>query len=227
MINFTAAENFMLEKMSDSAHDCEHVYRVLNYALDIAEYERGVDYDLLITACLLHDVGRAEQFANPAIDHAQAGAKTAENWLITNGYAPEFAESVRDCIRTHRFRSDMPPQSLEAKILFDADKVDVCGAMGIVRTIQYCDTVSRPVYTLSPDGMVSDGTNDGAPSMMQEYKFKLENLYGKFFTQRGTELAAARRQNAAAVYSAILTEAQNCYANGKAAMCKIGLQVRR
>jgi uncharacterized protein len=226
MTDFTDIERYMLEKMSDSAHDCEHVYRVLNYALDIAGSEGGVDYDVLIAACLLHDIARAEQFADPALDHAEVGAEMAKSWLVEGGCAPGFAGAVGDCIRAHRFRSNAPPASLEAKILFDADKIDVCGAMGIVRTIQYNDVVARPVYTLSPDGDVLDGSNDEAPSMMKEYKFKLEKLYGKFFTRRGAQLAAERQQNAVAFYSAILSETRNCYAEGKAAMRKIGLQIR-
>ncbi|MDR1329969.1 MAG: HD domain-containing protein [Oscillospiraceae bacterium] len=227
MTDFSKIEAFMLEKMSDSAHDCEHVYRVLNYALDIAGHESGADYDVLITACLLHDIARSEQFANPALDHAEAGAEMAESWLLSNGHTPEFAGRVGDCIRAHRFRSNAPPTSLEAKILFDADKIDVCGAMGIVRTIQYDAVIARPVYTLSPDGAVLDGTYDEAPSMMKEYKFKLEKIYDKFFTSRGAELAAERRHSAVAFYNAILSEAQSCYNNGKAAMRKIGLQIRR
>ncbi len=70
-------ENFMLCCMEDAAHDKEHIYRVLYNALDIAKTEKTVNYDILIAACLLHDIGRKEH---------------------------------------------NPPQSLGAKILFDADK---------------------------------------------------------------------------------------------------------
>lgn len=53
--DFVLMENYMLSCMKDSAHDKEHVYRVLYTALDIAEQEEPVDYDILIAACLLHD----------------------------------------------------------------------------------------------------------------------------------------------------------------------------
>ncbi|MBR2145622.1 MAG: HD domain-containing protein [Akkermansia sp.] len=46
--------------MTDSAHDREHVYRVLYAALNLARGEENVNYDVLIAACLLHDVGRRE-----------------------------------------------------------------------------------------------------------------------------------------------------------------------
>ena len=75
--NYTLIENYMLSCMEDSAHGKDHIYRVLYQALEIAKTEENVDYDVLITACLLHDVGRKEQFANPKVCHAMAGAEKA------------------------------------------------------------------------------------------------------------------------------------------------------
>ena len=72
--------------MQDSAHDREHVYRVLYTALDIAAHEPGADADVLIAACLLHDVGRAEQFRDPQADHAQVGAEKALRFLRDEGW---------------------------------------------------------------------------------------------------------------------------------------------
>jgi len=115
---YPSVESYMQTCMSDSAHDLEHVYRVLNYALDIAKYEEGVNIELLTTTCLLHDIGREEQFADPSVDHALCGAEKAWKWLKDNGYEESFADLVKKCIQTHRFRSDNPPQSIEAKILF-------------------------------------------------------------------------------------------------------------
>ena len=68
---FCLLENYMLSCMEDSAHDKEHIYRVLYNALEIAKNESKVDYDILICACLLHDIGRKEQFENPQLCHAQ------------------------------------------------------------------------------------------------------------------------------------------------------------
>ena len=209
---FPAAEAYMRSCMNDSAHDVEHIYRVWQYALDIAGREGGADTGLLTVACLLHDVGRAEQFADPAVDHAVRGAEKAYVWLIENGYPAGFAGAARDCIQTHRFRSDAPPQSLEAKILFDADKLDVCGAVGIARTLFYQAHTSQPLYTLDGRGGVSDGEGDTAPSFCREYRFKLEKLYGQFYTKRGSELAAKRKAAARQFYQALLDETRECYA---------------
>ena len=124
-------EDYMICCMTDAAHDKEHVYRVLYNALEIAGEEADVDYDILIAACLLHDIGRKEQFENPALCHAAVGSEKAYRFLLAHGFEVPYAEQVKQCIRTHRYRKNDPPQSLEAKILFDADKLDVTGAIGM------------------------------------------------------------------------------------------------
>ena len=205
-------EQYMRACMSDSAHDTQHVYRVLNYAMDIARQEHGVDLEILRAACLLHDIARAEQFADPRVDHAACGAEKAQRWLTENGYADDFAQAVADCIVTHRFRSENPPQSIEAKILFDADKLDVCGATGIARTLFYKAHVGLPLYEVGEDGIVHDGTSDSEDTFFREYKFKLEKLYGRFYTRRGEEFAQSRRRAARDFYEALLSEARECHA---------------
>ncbi|MBR1972488.1 MAG: HD domain-containing protein [Oscillospiraceae bacterium] len=207
-------EAYMQQCMGDSAHDQEHVYRVLHNGLLIAETETDVDRDVLICACLLHDIGRAEQFADPSLCHAQVGGEKAFRFLLDHGFTVDFAEKVRECITTHRFRENNQPQSMEAKILFDADKLDVAGAMGIARTLLYQGHVTTPLYSRTPDGSILDGSEDTAPSFFQEYKFKLENLYDRFYTNRGRELALARRSAAVDFYNALLREVReaNIYA---------------
>jgi len=202
-------EEYMHTCMKDSAHDREHVYRVLNNALAIARDENAVDWDVLIAAALLHDISRPEQMADPAIDHAAHGADKAYAFLVANGFAEEFSGHVRSCIRTHRFRKTEPPSTLEAKILFDADKLDVAGAIGIARTLEYNGETGRPIYTRDENGAVSDGTGDAADSFFREYKFKLEGIYGHFLTRRGAELAAQRQQAARDFYAALLTEVRD------------------
>lgn len=208
-------EDYMLACMGDSAHDREHVYRVLFVALDIAEEEGGADFDVLITACLLHDIGRKEQFENPALCHAVVGAEKARRFLLDNGFGEAFADKVFHCISTHRFRGDNPPESTEAKILFDADKIDACGTLGIARTLVYNGKMGEPLYTLDENGLPSDGANDKADSFFQEYKYKLERVYGKIITARGREIAEERRKTAVAFYNDMLREVREPYAYGK------------
>lgn len=215
-------EHYMLECMGDSAHDKDHIYRVLYNAIDIAEAEQNVDYDVLICACLLHDIGRKEQFENPKLCHAMVGGEKAYCFLIDNHFDKDFADKVKHCIQTHRYRQNNPPQSLEAKILFDADKIDATGAVGIARTLFYKGTVGEPLYSLLPDGRVSDGTDDEKPSFFQEYKYKLEKLYNRFYTKRENEIAKERQKTAVAFYKAMLKEVSDSYDRG---LCLLGKQL--
>lgn len=212
---FAKIEGYMLSCMGDSAHDREHIYRVLYNALEIAQSEDNVDYDVLIAACLLHDIGRQDQFRDPSLCHAQVGAEKAGKFLVEQGFSVEFAEKVSHCIRTHRFRRAEQPQSVEARILFDADKLDVTGAIGIARTLMYSGTMTLPMYTKRPDGSISDGAEDETISFFQEYKFKLEKLYDKFYTQKGAELARGRQEAAKAFYESIYREVNEGYTQGQ------------
>lgn len=207
-------ENFMLCCMEDAAHDKEHIYRVLYNALEIAKTEKNVNYDILIAACLLHDIGRKEQFENPALCHAIAGSEKAYQFLLSHGFEMSYAEQVKQCIKTHRYRENSLPQSLEAKILFDADKLDVAGAIGIARTLLYKGIVSEPLYSVLPDGTVSAGENDTAPSFFQEYKYKLENLYSVFYTEKAAAIAAGRQRIAVEFYNSLYEEVNSSYQNG-------------
>ena len=204
-------EQWMHRCMTDSAHDREHVYRVLYTALDIAREEENVDMDVLIAACLLHDVGRQEQFADPGLCHAQVGARKAYDFLLENGFDEDFALRVRHCILAHRFRKSNPPESVEAKILFDADKLDVTGAIGIARTLMYSGQHLRPLYSVTEAG-ICDGAEDPEDTFFREYKFKLEKIYDRFYTKKGREEAMARKAAAVSYYENLLREVRRSYA---------------
>lgn len=212
---YSLIENYMISCMSDSAHDKEYIYRVLYNALEIALCESDADTDILIAACLLHDIARKEQLENPQICHAVYGGEKAYRFLTDNGFPPLFSAKVKHCIETHRFRKSNPPCSIEAKILFDADKLDVCGAIGIARTLVYKGAVSDPLYNILPDGNVSDGSCDTSPSFFQEYKYKLENVYSKFYTEKGRQLALERQKAAVDFYNNLYSEVNSIYSMGK------------
>ena len=214
--DYEQIERCMLSCMEDSAHDREHVYRVLHSALDIAQTEPSANLDVLIAACLLHDIGRKEQFDNSSLDHALVGGEKAYRFLTAQGYDEAFAAHVRACIETHRFRRICPPESIEAKILFDADKLDATGAVGIARTLMYSGGTGRPIATRLPNSGISDGTQSDEPSFFHEYRFKLEKLYDRFYTAEGARLARERRDIAAAYYEALLREVREPDIRGKA-----------
>lgn len=207
-------KNYMLQCCEDSAHDVEHINRVLYIALDIAKHEQNVDMDVLITACLLHDIARADQNKNPSLCHAQVGATKAEAFLLEHGYHQDFAFKVAACIRAHRFRSDCPPMTIEEKILFDADKIDATGAIGIARTLLYNGSHNESIYSLDENGQVSDGTLDTIPSFNHEYQRKLSKLYQRFYTKQATAIALERQKNAIQFYENLYQETSSTYQQG-------------
>ena len=172
------------------------------------------DTDVLVCACLLHDIGRAEQNADPSLCHAAVGAGKAENFLLENGYPEDFAKKVRTCIASHRFRGGDPPADAESRILFDADKLDVCGALGAARTLLYQGRHGIPLCEPGPDGLPSDGTGDEHETFFREYRFKLSKLYDRFLTAKGAELARERRAALENFCASLLSELRKPYTEG-------------
>jgi len=200
-------EQIMLSHMEDSAHDGQHVYRVLRTALEIAPSHPEVDLDVLVAACLLHDIGRAAQYRDPSVSHAEVGADMARACLTEIGWDEARAQRVSGAVRAHRFRGRNRPGTIEAKILYDADKLDVTGAMGVARSLLYQGIVGEPLYCVDDSGEPLDGHED-APSFLNEYVIKLSRLYDGFYTPQGAEMARPRAKAARDFYESLLDEAR-------------------
>lgn len=214
---YTIIENFMISKMCDSAHDRQHIYRVLYTALDIAETkpEPDINNDVLITACLLHDIGRVRQMEDLSLCHAQIGAEMAYSFLMEINENDVTARHVADCIASHRYRVEKKPASMEAKILFDADKLDAAGVLGIARTLAYGGQVCEPVYIIENNAVVLDGGGAEISSFFQEYHYKLKNVYNHFYTERARQIAEERRDAAVRFYESLLAEVTDTHRRGK------------
>jgi len=117
---------------ASGSHGFDHVMRVTRLCELIGRNEQA-DMDILVPAALFHDIARPleEKDGTP---HEEEGAKTAGRFLSSLGYDPALIVPITNAIRTHRYRSDNKPETLEAKILADADKLDSMGATGIART---------------------------------------------------------------------------------------------
>lgn len=200
-------EKTVARELSCSAHAMEHVMRVYNLCLHLAKHELNVDLDVLKTAALLHDIARVKEFNDKtgSIDHSALGAEMAEKIVGTLGYSEEKIAHVKHCIAAHRFRGKVKPQTKEAKILFDADKLDVLGAIGVARSFMIAGQYGQKIYSdisiqeylkdnvvgEKADGRVRD-ISKHTPDLEFELKFKhiLERLY----TQKAREIAKERVQ---------------------------------
>lgn len=167
----------------DSAHDFDHVLRVLANAERIGRVENA-DMDVLRTATLLHDIARADQ-RRTGIDHAAEGAHRAREMLTEAGHPAEFVNAVCHAIAAHRFRNELVPQTLEAKILYDADKLDSIGAVGVARVFAYGGHLNRPLYR-------EDGS--GEHTALQEFRVKLTTIKERLFTHTAQKIAEERHR---------------------------------
>jgi len=180
---------------NDASHDFEHVRRVLRMAERIGAAE-GADMLILRAAALLHDVAREEE-RRSGICHAQAGAKRAKSILA--GHPEELVSAVAAAIATHRYRADAVPQSLEAQILYDADKLDAIGAIGVARAYAIAGVEGQRLWGQVPDEYGERGRTDGRADVLggehtpvHEFIFKLSRLKGTLFTETARRIAEDR-----------------------------------
>jgi uncharacterized protein len=206
-------EQFMKNRMDDSIHDCHHIYRVLYMALDIGSNE-DIDMDVLITSSLLHDIGRDAEYKDPNCDHAVVGSNIAYEFLLELGWGKNKASHVKDCILTHRYRADSPPKSLEAKIVFDADTLDISGAIGIARTLQFGGIINEPLYLVDINGNVLDGCRQKGVSFFDIVNNKLLKLESKLYTNRAKEICKDRRKICLQFYESMFKEINDLHNRG-------------
>ncbi len=130
-----------------SAHNFDHVMRVYNLAVKISENE-NVDMEVVRVAALMHDIAGKKENDDPTgkIDHATEGAKMAEPILRELGFSEEKIKHIQDCIVSHRYRTENKPKTIEAKIVFDADKLETVGAIGLARAFVWIGTNKAHIY---------------------------------------------------------------------------------
>jgi uncharacterized protein len=114
------------------SHGLDHVQRVVSLCEIIGRVE-DADMMVLLPAALFHDIARPIE-KEKGIPHEEEGARMAEHYLRSIRYDGERIPKITHAIRTHRYRSTKKPETLEARILSDADKLDAMGAVGIART---------------------------------------------------------------------------------------------
>jgi uncharacterized protein len=191
----------------DAVHDFSHIERVYRLAVNIAHIE-GAELEIVKAAALLHDL-QAPQAKGSRTAHQHSSAELAEDILAAEGWPSEQIAAVQHCIRSHRFRDlSEPPATLEAKVLFDADKLDAIGAVGVARAIAYAVQAGQPVYARPSARFYGTGQLEtGEPhSAYHEFVFKLVNIQQRIYTPAGRNLAEQRHQRMADYFEGLRME---------------------
>ena len=130
---------------NDAAHDFEHVMRVLKNAKMIARNERA-DLKIITAAVLLHDLISYPKSDPRSKNSSSVSAKKSRVILKNYGFSQDQIEIISGAIRDHSFSRGVVPQTIEGKILQDADRLDALGAIGIARTFAVGGAENRPFY---------------------------------------------------------------------------------
>ncbi len=136
------AEDILKNKKQCVAHRIDHVERVLANAKAIAKSYKAIDMEMLKISILLHDISHP---FNRKSEHVKLSVKAAEKILNQAGYPKDKTKKVLLIISEHSTENvKKGPTSLESKILFDADKIDGLGAIGLARVFSFCGQNRKP-----------------------------------------------------------------------------------
>lgn len=179
------------------SHDWSHIERVHDLCMKIAR-DTAADREILKLSAYLHDVARNKQDkTNGKIDHAIKGSKIARSILKRHNYPKEKIEKICHCIEAHRFRNDKTPKSLEAKILFDADKLDSIGAIGIARSFAFVGEIKAKLYDdeiLFKKKISNADIYSQKDTAYREFLEKLSKVRQNMQTSQGEKIAGEREQ---------------------------------
>jgi len=172
------------------SHDFSHVLRVQRLCKVIGEAENA-DMLILYAAALLHDLGREAERKNPSVDHAEKSAEIARTLLEKVHFPRDKIPAVLYAIKVHRFSKGASPTTLEARILQDADRIDISGAIGIAMTFAYGGAYNRELYDINDPFAQSRELNDKNYTLDHFYA-KLLNLPKTMHTRLGKQIAEKR-----------------------------------
>ncbi len=194
-----AARAFAIERHAETppCHDFSHVERVLATAERLAR-EEGADLFVVRLAALLHDIGRGlEPRVGPDPDrHEELSADLARPFLEARGLPAVTVERVIEAVLNHRHRRGRAPESLEAKCLYDADKLDSLGAVGVARAYLWLGEHGRSVRYAPESWAGVDRKNNAIEndSLQREWEIKLAGLKDALYTESGRRIAAERHE---------------------------------
>ena len=193
---------------TDAVHDFSHIERVYRMASRLARAE-GADLEIVLAAALLHDADGTTPGSDVRREHHLRSADFAAAVLSREGWPEDKIMAVQHCIRAHRYRDDSePPQTIEARVLFDADKLDVLGAIGAVRAVVYAALAGTPFYTEPSARFLESGVESPGElhSAYHEYLFKLRNVEKRLYTQTAREIARQRGQYLEEFFNQLIAE---------------------
>lgn len=183
-------------KGASGCHDWTHIERVKKLSFKIGKKEKA-DLKILEAASLLHDIGRRDEMKTKGLFcHAELGVKLAKRILKNYKLDKKIVDNILHCIKTHRYRNNHNPETIEAKVLFDSDKLDSIGSIGIARDFLFAGIAgSKTLYTGNEKKLAKtnkDYSYTKEDSAFLEYELRLKRIKNKMLTKEGKRIAKKR-----------------------------------
>lgn len=189
----------------DGSHDLSHVLRVWRNATCIAAQEPDCDRAVLVAAVLLHDCVAVEKNSPLRAQASGMAAARARSILAGVNWVPAMIEQAAHAIEAHSFSAGIPPRTLEARIVQDADRLDAIGAIGIARCFYVAGRMGSGLYDPS-DPPAANRALDDRSFALDHFGAKLFKVAGNFQTETGQALAHSRTRTMHDFVQALLAE---------------------
>ncbi len=176
----------------DAAHDFSHVLRVARSAEHIARAE-GADVPICVGAALLHELFNYPKGHPGSALSGDVCADRARALLLEIGWPEAAREAIAYAIRVHSFSRGRKAETLEARVLQDADRLDAIGAIGIARCFATCQSMGRPFYRPDDPLCAAREPEDKLWGVDHFYK-KLLRIAPGLHTEAARAIAAPRVQ---------------------------------
>ena len=191
---------------SDSSHDLDHTLRVMHNAELLLAHTPDADADVVRLSALLHDIARPEEDSSRGSScHAELGAQQSAVLLKKYNFPDEIVCRVIHAIRCHRFRKGSPPETIEGQLLYDADKLDSLGAVGLGRAFLFAGHCNARLHNTEAEALAGKPYSK-EDTAFREYLVKLRHLPGKMFTAEGKKIAVLRLQFMETFFSTLDSE---------------------
>lgn len=183
-------EALVRERMDgDAAHDIGHIRRVVANARRLAVTE-GADLRVVLPAAWLHDVVTVPKSSPDRARASQLAADAASAWLTAEGFPADLIPAVAHAVAAHSFSAGIAPETVEARVVQDADRLDALGAVGLARMFATAGAMGAALF--HPDDPFHD-----ADRPLDDRAFSLDHVDAKLLRLPETMQTAAGRAEAA------------------------------
>jgi uncharacterized protein len=196
---------FLGPQGTDGSHDLTHIQRVWRNALAIAATEPETDTEILLAAVVLHDCVTVEKDSPLRSQASRLSADRARELVVPLGWPPARVDALAHAIATHSFSAGLQPETLDARIMQDADRLDAIGAIGVARCFYIAGRMQSGLYS-PEDPSAKTRALDDRRFALDHFEAKLFQVVNGFLTPAGQAMAVERGQAMHAFVDTLLEE---------------------